>query len=633
MVNLTEKQLRLIFVLLSVFCFILFVFITPQYGISGDAITQNTYGQFVWKYISSFGANKEVLTDPFIVKKTLNPYGGFFDGMAAMWIQLFKPKDEFLLRHYWNMIFGFLAVLYTGLLSKELTGSWRAGIFGIIFIVLVPRFFGEMFNNPKDIPFAAGYIVSLYYIVRWLKNVEQPNWKLTLVLGLALALGISIRIGGLLLIAYFGLFYLIQLKLKNLLNAEGIKKTALHLVVACGVGYLLACLFWPFALEDIINNPLEALKTMSSYPLTINMLFDGHKVNTGDMPSNYLFRWFEVGMPLFVLFGILGGIFFTFKNFKQKDSIFNFLMLFAIFFPIFYIVYKKSVVYDGLRHLLFVMPVMAVVAALFYNQLLDIFKNKKPFQYATAGVLVILLLLPARFMAMNHPNQIVYFNELIGGIKGAYGNFETDYYMNSVKQAAYRLADTKDLYNSKDTVIVATNAIEPMRQYMMLINPKIRVEYVRYPQRYDDNWDYAILYNRFIDRDLLLKGYYPPANSIEVVEADRVPLCVVVARGNNRFEIPAAKFLKEQNFAEAAVYYAKAIQENPKNETAYIPYAIALANTGQIDEAIKSVNACLKMTPSSLEAYDILAKLYQAKGDIPAAQKAQSDLNYLMNNQ
>lgn len=54
------------------------------------------------------------------------------------------------------------------------------------------------------------------------------------------------------------------------------------------------------------------------------------------------------------------------------------------------------------------------------------------------GVMVVvfvgLLFLPARHMAVNHPNDYVYFSELVGGLRGAYGDYETDYYYNSLKK-------------------------------------------------------------------------------------------------------------------------------------------------------------------------------------------------------
>ena len=46
-------------------------------------------------------------------------------------------------------------------------------------------------------------------------------------------------------------------------------------------------------------------------------------------------------------------------------------------------------------------------------------------------------------MANLHPYEYVYFNELVGGFKGAYGRFETDYWAASLKEAVEWLKDNE----------------------------------------------------------------------------------------------------------------------------------------------------------------------------------------------
>lgn len=47
---------------------------------------------------------------------------------------------------------------------------------------------------------------------------------------------------------------------------------------------------------------------------------------------------------------------------------------------------------------------------------------------------------PIAAMRELHPNEYIYFNELIGGLPGAYGNYDTDYYGNSYKEGFAALA-------------------------------------------------------------------------------------------------------------------------------------------------------------------------------------------------
>ncbi|RYZ46927.1 MAG: phospholipid carrier-dependent glycosyltransferase, partial [Sphingobacteriales bacterium] len=444
----TDANLKKIFYLLCLLLLIVMIFIVPYHGISGDEVSQWKYGTSVWNYLKTFGADKTAVSGLYL-ENTQTLYGGFFDGFAAMLIDIFHPKDPFLMRHYWNMLFGFAGIVFSGWLAKEL-GGWRAAIIAVIFIVFTPRLFGEMFNNPKDIPFATGYVAALLCSIKWLRQMEAPTWKTTIWLGLSIALAISVRIGGVLIIAYLGLFWILEMIRIKGFEKKILGKNIKHLAVAGVIGWLGACLFWPYALEDIISHPIEAIKVMSAYPLTIKTLFHGEIIwtaipdytNIGEdgkaaivpnIPGGYLPTWLMIGMPIFILAGFVGALVYLYKWAKTPDRNYYFLLVFATVFPILFIIYKKSVVYDGMRHIMFTLPVMVVLAALFLNSILNMLAAKKPFKYAVIGLTVILVALPARFMFANFPNEYVYFNELSGGIKSAYGNYETDYYFNSLK--------------------------------------------------------------------------------------------------------------------------------------------------------------------------------------------------------
>jgi hypothetical protein len=63
------------------------------------------------------------------------------------------------------------------------------------------------------------------------------------------------------------------------------------------------------------------------------------------------------------------------------------LALFAAVFPVFYVIYKNSVIHDGWRHLTFAYPAMAVCAGLFWNELANFFSEKKYIQWAVYGAI------------------------------------------------------------------------------------------------------------------------------------------------------------------------------------------------------------------------------------------------------
>jgi hypothetical protein len=61
------------------------------------------------------------------------------------------------------------------------------------------------------------------------------------------------------------------------------------------------------------------------------------------------------------------------------------------------------------------------------------------------------------------PYQYTYFSPLLGGLKKAYGNFETDYWMLSVKEAASWLKQHEKIDRDNKSHTVATNCMYPAR--------------------------------------------------------------------------------------------------------------------------------------------------------------------------
>ena len=623
MINFTEAQQKKTFWGLLLLLFVYCLIVTPHYGITGDEVTQWKYGNWVWKYIKTFGGDKSILTDPYVADSPLKYYGGFYDGIAAMLIDILKPKDEFLLRHYWNIVFGFAGVIMGGLLAKELTGKWRTAIIAVVFLVFTPRYFGEIFNNPKDIPFATGYLASLYCIIRWLRTLSAPSWKRTIWLGLSIALAISVRVGGILVIAYLGMFYVIEMWRIKGFGSKFFGKTVLHFIVACVIGWIGACLFWPYALEDIVNNPIEAVKVMSAYPLNITMLYEGVKIRTTEIPASYLPNWLMISTPIYIMIGFLGALALIWKWTKARggDTAY-FLVLFATLFPILYIIYKKSVVYDGVRHIMFVIPLISILAALFLDSVLDMLKEKMPVRYAVIGITVILVALPARFMLANHPNEYIYFNELAGGIKGAYGNYELDYYFNSMKEAYLWLLDNK-LRNAKpkpgDTIIVASNAPDMMSQYQRISPVPFKFVYVRYYQKGETNWDYGIFMSRFLDKELLQNGYFPGDQPAHVITADGVPLTTVLENDPERNAFKAQEALKTGNNPLAVQYLTAAVKKYPKDVESWRNLAIASFQTGNKQQGEDAIGKAYAISSLDLNTANIAGTIYLQAGNFNKA--------------
>lgn len=626
----TSKKidLRLATLLSLAFMCIVMLWASKDFGITGDEFTQNTYGEKVYDYYASFGKDKSCME-----YKNLAYYGGFFD-LLCVTVNKILPTDEYNTRHFIIALFGFLLIAVSAMLAKEYKG-WGAGFLTAWFLFLSPRFFGQSMNNPKDVPFALGMMLGIYFIIRFIKAFPKPTFKDTLWLALSIGLAISIRIGGLILIPFLaagiGLEYFFNWKDEYKLSGQEIRKYVIRSIMACIAGYAVGLIFWPYGLEGPLDHPFNALGEMSQFSTGIRMLFDDKHIMSSNVPWYYIPKWISISSPIIILLGIYASpALFFLKKYKFHSL---FFLFFVALFPLLYVIYKKSPLYDGWRHLFFIYPALVVISALTFCTFIDMIKSKYG-QYAFVAVIVLGLLLPTKWSIANYPNEVVYFNEFVGGIDGAYGHYETDYYMNALKQAVYKLAKDKDLYHARDTIRIGTNCIDPLWPYVWTINPKILCVYARYDDRYNKKWDYGLFYSRFISKDLLQGNYFPPKDAYSTIKADNTPLYAIMnwTEADNAV-YTGGQYMQAKDYVNAAAHYGIAMTLDPNDETIYSNYAIALFSTQNIDSVKKAIDVIsrgIKMDPGNIQSYRIAAAMYGAIGDKAHAQQMETTMNELI---
>lgn len=605
--------------------------VSKDYGITGDENYHRVYGHHVMDFYFTLGKDDTATKQYGNIDTLMRLYGGFYDGSAAVLAtKVFKNSDEWRVRHGWNAILGWLAMVFTGLVVVEIAG-WQAGLIALILMACSPRFLGESMNNPKDIPLAMGYVLAYFFMIRFWKNIQHPNWKLAVGLGLSIGVAMGIRIGGLLLIPYFllfyGLYFLQHYKLSELLSAEGFKRIVMPsfkwVLLAVPLAYFSSLLFWPFGLVKPFTNPLLTLEYMSKFPVNIRILFEGKYMGSTEVPWYYIPKWFLISTPIVALLGLVASI-AVINYYKQAG---NLLLLgfvfFTLIFPIAYVIYKKSALYDTMRHFFFVYPSLVMLAAI----AIDYFINKLPKagKFAVIGATFLLLLLPIRHIVANHPNQYVYFNEIAGGMKGAYGNYELDYYMNSVKQCAdwIKTQNYKGTRDKKTTIF--TNAADPTYQYFINDTPTVSTNYTRYGERIDKDADYFIFYNRFIDRTILLANAFPPEQSEFVVKVDDYPVACVV-KHTDKNDFLGSRALQQGDVNTAISLLESYAAKYQRNEAVWTNLGLAYINASRWDDAIRSLNAAMQVYPDNTNAAYYLGLAYFYKGDATTAANVLTNL-------
>ncbi|MBA2422214.1 MAG: glycosyltransferase [Chitinophagales bacterium] len=599
---------------------ILFIVMTASsfhFGITGDERVQKEYGEKVLSFFTSLGKDRSALE-----YKNLYLYGGFFDMICAAANRYIGLLDPYDMRHLINAIFGFIMIVFAALIATRI-GNWRSGFIALIFLAISPQLFGQSMNNPKDIPFAAAYVFTIYQFYKWISELPKPSLRTLIYSSLGIAATIGIRVGGLLLIGILIVFlfteYLFNAELRASIKYDvGVGgRMVKHVLLVVAAGYFGAMLFWPYGLLAPFSNPFTALKEMQNFSTNIRILFSGKHIMSNEIPWNYIPQWISITTPLIILSGavlMMIGAFFLKKYFHRKHLI---LLLFVIIFPWSYSVYKNSPLYDGLRHFLFIVPFITVLSALFYELLYKLF-SKKMYRAAISIVLITGIMLPLSWSIRNHPNEYCYFNELVGGINGAYGNYETDYWMNSTREASAWLKDHSTTSKASRKQIIATNCAEPVVYYFRNDTDKFKIIYVRYYSRAEKDWDYGIFYSRFIDQSQLKNKSWPNTHTIYKVMADDVPLSIVVER-KDKSDLYAADAIGKKEFMKADSLYTRAAKYDPLNEEAWVGLGNAQLQLNKIKDAIQSLSQSLRIFPANAQTMSLLGLAYAQSGQTESA--------------
>lgn len=628
----TDEQAywKKIFLGLGVLIIILMPLLSKDYGQTGDEWIQIEYGKEIYNYF--FHGDKQALdySNKSLQFSNQEYYGGLFDFGTHILHKWFPVTDILTCRHFFNALLGAILMLFTGLLARRLSGRWMVGVLTLLFMVFSPRIFGESMNNPKDIPYATGFIVGIYFLVAYLQDVPKKAWRNVVGIGLGWGLAFGVRAaGGILLLAYMGLFTVLYVVLNKSFkeqlfadNKKALKKMVLHIVSAVLIGYVIGLAFWPWGLQAPISNPLESLSGMTNRAIVISVLFEGKFIKSTEMPWYYEFKWIFMTNPIIIL---LGSMLFVplFLKAKKKYGLWaSGLVLFGAVFPLVYMIYKNSTVYDTWRHVFFVYPFWVVGASLSFDLISDFIKSKqaKTIVFAVA----VLGLLPAIIWTFRtHPNQYVYFNPAAGGVEGAYGVYDLDYYQNTSKQAADWIKENAVKPEGAENIFVRSAMSDVGRYFRDSPDSnRIAYDYARYNERHRLDWDYYISNPRYISPHQLEHHVWPPKNAVHIIEVDGMPLTAILQR-KSKASIEAYNAMEAKDYETAIKLYEEHLSVDKSDENIFRFYGVALVSVGRVDEAIAAINEAVRIDASRPDFYEMLYYMYQAKGD-----NANAQLNY-----
>jgi len=324
--------------------------------------------------------------------------------------------------HFFEVFTSFLIVLGVSYFVYHKLGVFPAVVAGVS-LASYPLFFSESHFNIKDPPETAffGLTIILFYF-----GIVKNNWKLIVASAFFSALALGTKFNAVFIAPILGIwliFYLITLlasKKRSVFSKNNIKKALpvvlsviVFPVITLGIFYIT----WPY----LWSEPIKNITTVINYYRLIGTGGSAESANYLVSGWNtYPILWIIYTTPIPILFlAAVGGVTAFFSVFKKNH--FAFLVLVWFIIPILRVSVPKSTIYGGIRHIMEFIPAMAILAGMgawfLIKAAADI--NKKILPKLIALGIVISLLFVFYEIVKIHPNENVYFNQIIGGLSGA----------------------------------------------------------------------------------------------------------------------------------------------------------------------------------------------------------------------
>lgn len=422
----------------------------PHYGINWDTINHLPRGQAYlnyfltgkkdysnlpkyepyWQKPESLGIDASISKDKVSTRSWYQLNVADFKGFMESDGSGHPPLSDILSSFFNRVFFGKLRLvndidsyrIYSIFLASCLVGLifwWVAENYGLVTgvvsslsLAMYPLFWSEShFNNEKDIPETVFWSFLIFCV--WKGFTTKKSWWILIsgiFFGLALGTKFNVLFIPLVLVPWLLFYWFGKYSKKfnlNLLIRDNLKLLiAVFMAIIFGIVIFVGS--WPYLWPDPITRLASVLGFYREIGLTENST-----INT------YALRWIITTSPPIILSLSLVGIIYSFtKGLKEKNKT-SLLFLLWLIVPIARVTWPGTTIYGGIRQVMEYIPAMAVLAGIGAFWILNTVKKKKFIYFFAVFIITVNYLFLAVRLYQIHPNENVYFNSLIGGLKGA----------------------------------------------------------------------------------------------------------------------------------------------------------------------------------------------------------------------
>ena len=650
-------------IVMFLIAFIVGVVVYKDYGMCWDEPYQRGPGLLSYDFI--FNGSDELFN------KTQDNHGAGFELLLVVfekWFNITDSKAIYEMRHLVTHLV-FLGGCFAGyVLAYRLFKDKFIATIGFLMLVFAPRLYAHSFFNSKDIPFMSMFLITL--AICEAAFAQNRKW-LFAILGLACGYATSIRIMGIMLACFIGLFLVIDMATAYVKKEEHARKTLMNLIFFF-VGFCFTVyIAWPYLWKDPIHNFVDSFTKLSHFNLWTGIILLGGKyISSMNLPWTYFPTWFMISNPiLWLILGFAGfiwaGISFLGRplHFLKNTPERNFLLYLMCFAgPIAAVLILHSVIYDDWRHLYFVYPSFVLLALYVISKI----SNDK-IRMGIMGACALQVAMLAFFMVSAHPFQQVYFNEFVSHDKEALRkNYEMEYWGCSFKQGLDHLVKKNPTGNIK----VYSSLPQLVDNNIQMLNEQDRgrVHYVsreqadyvitnfrNHPYEYPlTNIDYTIQ----VQNSTILCVYKQEADTVkrkQLLEQEIASLNQSISTHPNdhflystlgdayfwddQYDLAtqqylhalqlkpnflaiidfAGEYFMKKRYTDAIMFCKKAMELNPNDINAHLNIGLCYMRVAKYDSAVIFLHKATVIDPASSGAYINLAFTYRAMGRMDSA--------------
>ncbi len=431
----------------------------PQY-----AIGQYSFNQYASLFDSIFGTS---LADPAYADFEHfqdRDYGPVFEvflialgKVAKIFMPGFGWDDLIIMRHiavYLVFVLGTCGVY--SIARRRLESRIGGGLAAALFF-LSPRLFGNAFYNSKDIVFLSFFVLSVNYV---LIAADKRRVGSVILAALFTALAVSVRFIGIFTLFLGVLVWCVSWRREGC-SFRRIAGTAGGFVI---LTLLLVYAFYPFLWPAPVSRVHDVVFAMSKFTR-------GEVIKSSTMPF-YVPRWMAITLPFLFMVACLWGQVqafvlilrrtFSLSLWKNGNELSDYVVAGLGLAPVITSVFAHPWLYDGWRHLYFVMPFLSVSAAVGIFSIASLAGKKANIALSVMSALAIIESLAGIIWFFPYPN--CYFNAAAGS--NLISKYSLDYAGTSGHEALVRILSSQKTFSRP--INVASDSIN-----LMVVMPRL----------------------------------------------------------------------------------------------------------------------------------------------------------------